>query len=239
MNARPNATDAAQAFVDTHFPDCLTAFLGGSVVRGDATKTSDLDILIITDHPDAPYRESRIEQGWPIEVFVHTIESAARYFASDAQRRRPTLPMLCTEGVILRDQNGQAAMLRNEAQAILDAGPEPLSEVEISNYRYFLTDLLDDLEGSTRSEETLFIAGELAALAAEVLLASNQRWIGKGKWIPRAIRRYDPFAAQQLVTALQAVYSGGSPDALISFVDGILKPLGGRLFDGYKLPGRK
>jgi len=38
--------DAARAFVAKHFPDCLAAVLFGSVARGEATATSDLDIIM-------------------------------------------------------------------------------------------------------------------------------------------------------------------------------------------------
>src|SRR5262245_37079299 len=85
------AIEAARAFVQDHFPESLAAFLGGSVVRDQATPTSDLDIVIITTREDAPYRQSLLAHGWPIEVFVHSHLSYQDYFASDAARRRPTL----------------------------------------------------------------------------------------------------------------------------------------------------
>jgi predicted nucleotidyltransferase len=50
--------DAARAFVATHFPDCLAAVLFGSVARGEATATSDLDIIIVTHEDIIPYRKS-------------------------------------------------------------------------------------------------------------------------------------------------------------------------------------
>lgn len=62
--------DAARAFVATHFPDCLAAVLFGSVARGEATATSDLDIIIVTHEDISPYRKSYREYGWFIEAFV-------------------------------------------------------------------------------------------------------------------------------------------------------------------------
>lgn len=67
-----NALEAAHAFVAHRFPNCSAAFLAGSVVRGEATSTSDLDIVIVGDDIRAPYRESFHELSWPIETFVHT-----------------------------------------------------------------------------------------------------------------------------------------------------------------------
>ncbi len=39
--------EAAQNIITLQFPNCDVALLGGSVARGEATKTSDLDIVIV------------------------------------------------------------------------------------------------------------------------------------------------------------------------------------------------
>jgi predicted nucleotidyltransferase len=44
---RKEGIAAARTFVDTRFPGCLAALLCGSVARGEATPSSDLDILIV------------------------------------------------------------------------------------------------------------------------------------------------------------------------------------------------
>lgn len=162
----------------------LGSFLAGSVVRGEETPTSDLDIVIITSgDKGAPYRESFRAFGWPIEAFIHTAESYRDFFASDAKRRRPSLPMMCAEGIILRDQDGQAIRIKEEARGLIDAGPEPLSAAETNNLRYAITDILDDLLGSQRHDESLFIAYDLAVTATELILSYHQQWLGRGKWV--------------------------------------------------------
>lgn len=80
-----DALAAARAFIDQHFPECTAAFLAGSTLRGEATATSDLDIVIITTREGTPYRESFIAFGWPIEVFVHDNNLYRVYFASDVK----------------------------------------------------------------------------------------------------------------------------------------------------------
>ena len=44
---RLDAVEAALAVVERDCPTCLAAFLAGSVVQGEATATSDLDIMVI------------------------------------------------------------------------------------------------------------------------------------------------------------------------------------------------
>ena len=57
---------AAHQFVNKHFPDCQGALLAGSVIRGQATATSDLDIVIFDTTISSPYRESLTDFGWAV-----------------------------------------------------------------------------------------------------------------------------------------------------------------------------
>ena len=233
-----HAVDAGRAFVERDFPECLAAFLAGSVIRGDATKTSDLDIVIITERKEAPYRESLRAFGWPIEVFVHTIDSLREYFAGDVKRRRPALVVMCLESVVLRDRDGLAQRIKDEARELLERGPEPLTPEEMDLRRYGLTDLLDDFLGCDRFDEGMFIANDLATDAHELILSSHRRWLGQGKWIPRALKNFDPELARQLTEALEAYYRREEKDALVMFVDAALDLVGGRLFEGYYSAGK-
>jgi hypothetical protein len=242
MTKLPNAQDAARQLIAARFPDCDAVFLAGSVVRGDATPNSDLDLVILTADPDAPYRESLVFAGWPVELFVHNAESVRAYFRSDAARGMPSLPMMCAEGLLLRDTDGLGAQVKAEAEALLAAGPDPLTAQAIASQRYALTDALDDLEGiahSGNTDELFFIAAELADKAANFLLAYHRQWQGHGKWTLRALRRYDPALADRLVRAVRAAYRQEDIHELVAFVELALAPVGGRLFAGYRLGGRR
>ena len=237
-HGRLSAQETSLQIISARFPECRAAFLAGSVVRGDATPTSDLDIVVIIDHPDAPFRESLYYQGWPVELFIHTPESIHRYFASDADRRMPSLPVMVAEGQILRSQDGAAEALQAEAVRLLETGPEPLPASAIEAQRYALTDLLDDLEGAGEGAEAFLIAAELATRAVDLWLGYHARWTGRGKWSLRALRRFDPVQADRLETAL-ARLNQHEQQPLIDFVEAVLAPVGGRLFAGYKQGGRK
>ncbi|PKL74494.1 MAG: nucleotidyltransferase domain-containing protein [Candidatus Melainabacteria bacterium HGW-Melainabacteria-1] len=212
----------------------MAAFLAGSVVRNEATVTSDLDLVIVTEHdPAAPYRRSLMRGGWPVELFVHTQASLRRFFASDIQHGTPSLPQMCAEGLIVCQSDGQADVIKAEAQALLKAGPEPLSAEQAMHMRYHISDLLEDLRGSLRPEESLFIAPLLAENCIQFHLAMNGFWQGKGKWAHRALKRVDAMLAQRLVNALQAVYCDRLTLPLITVVEELLAPHGGPLFAGY------
>ncbi len=231
---RADAAVAARVIVAARYPDCDVALLAGSVVRGEATATSDLDILVVTRQPGTPYRESFAAEGWPVEAFVHTIASWREFVAADIARRRPSLAQMAAEGIMLRDCDGLADQLRAEARAVLEAGPPELTAGELEDCRYGLTDLLGDFTGETTYEGGLFAAQVLAAEAADFVLACHRRWTGRGKSLWRAIARYDADSAQRLAAALREYACEGRKDVLVEWVDGALAPVGGRLFEGYR-----
>jgi hypothetical protein len=235
---RPAPIESARRFVEAHFPECHVAFVASSVLRGEGTITSDLDIVIITGREDAPFRQSFMWEGWPVEAFVHTETSYLDFFARDRVRYEPTLEMMCAEGVVLRDRNSLAERIKATARRELEAGPEPLTQRAIDRIRYTITDLMDDLIGSVRPEESFFIATALAEESVRLLLLRNRRWLGKGKWTLRALRRFDPGMAERLSGALKLFCSTGNKDDLLAFANEVLEPVGGRLFEGYYESGK-
>jgi hypothetical protein len=226
--------EAAKQFVEHHFPSCHGALLSGSVVRGEATTTSDLDIVIFDDKFPASFRESLIAFGWPIEVFAHNLTSYKAFFESDRKRARPSLPRMVSEGIVLVDR-GCIAAIKEEANELLRKGPEPWSEETIALKRYFITDALDDFIGATDRAEELWIANTLADIVHEFVLRTNGCWIGASKWVVRSLRQYDEEFAADFVDAFDTFYKTGEKEKIVTLVDRVLAPYGGRLFDGFSI----
>ncbi|HEK9099073.1 nucleotidyltransferase domain-containing protein [Bacillus pfraonensis] len=229
------AIDAAQKIIKLQFLNCDVALLGGSVARGEATKTSDLDIIIIDSKLPNCYRESFISNGWPVEVFVHNFETYKKYFKSDCERGKPTLPQLVSEGIVLRGEKEIVTSLKQEARQLIDQGPEKWTEELMRQKRYFLTDALDDFIGTTKREEELFIANLLADLVHEYVLRVNGQWVGNSKWFIRVLRKYDEVFAEEFVEAFDHFYRTGEKVKLIDFIEGTLEKYGGRLFEGFSV----
>src|SRR5690606_20418983 len=142
-------------------PNCQAALLAGSVVRGEATSTSDLDIVVFDKELRSSYRESFIDFGWYIECFVHNFTSYKEFFESDCKRAKPSMPKMVSEGIIVRDAN-ILITIKQEANELLKKGPEKWSSETIEMKRYFLTDVLDDLKGCVKREEAIFLVNTLA-----------------------------------------------------------------------------
>jgi hypothetical protein len=229
--------EAARKFVMEKFPNCDAALLAGSVVRGEYTSTSDLDIVVFDVNLEGAYRESFRMYGWPIEVFVHNKTSYHDFFKSDCERARPTLPRMVSEGLVLVD-TGIVDLIKREAQELLDEGPALWTAETIELKRYMLTDALDDFLGSTNTAEDIFIANALAEAVHEFFLRTNGQWIGAAKWIVRALSQYDEVFAVEFVRVFELFYKTGSKDGIIELTDKVLQPHGGRLFEGFSL-GKK
>lgn len=233
------AVAAARRLVEERFPEARAAFLGGSVVLGGATATSDLDITVLQVE-GVPYRESLQYDGWPVELFVHTVGSVRHYVAQDRERRRPTMARLVSAGVVLLDRDGSGAAVAAECAHAVAAGPAPLADGERDALRYALTDLLDDLGGGGDPHLLTAVAVQTWQSAAELRLALGQRWSGTGKWLVRELAAYDAESgtayAARLDAGLRAAMNG-DPGPLTAVADEVLAGSGGRLWSGYRVGG--
>jgi len=231
---RLNPFDAAYQFILKHFPYCQGALLAGSVVRGEETDTSDLDIVVFDERINSSYRESLIDFGWVIEIFVHNLTSYKQFFEMDYKNAKPSMQRMVLEGIILKDE-GIIDSIKEEAKEILDKGPEKWTEEIITTKRYFITDVLDDFIGCNNRAEAIFIANTLAELIQEFELRTNGRWIGSSKWIIRSLKQYDENFTEQFVEAFDDFYKTGNKTKVVHLSEMVLEPYGGRLFEGFSL----
>ncbi|MCC3357229.1 nucleotidyltransferase domain-containing protein [Bacillus sp. REN16] len=233
-NHKKRALEAAQLFIRKNYPNCHAALLAGSVTRREATETSDLDIVVFDKNIHSSYRESLIEFGWPIEVFVHNEISYKKFFEADKKRARPSMPRMIYEGIVLKD-DGILDSIKNEAKEILSNGPDEWTRETIDLKRYLITDTLDDFIGSERREEGIFIANSLAEMTSEFVLRTNRKWVGSSKWVYRSLKEFDEGFASHFVSAFNSYYISEDKSNVIQLVDDILQPYGGRLFEGFSL----
>jgi hypothetical protein len=231
---RNPAVKAAKQFIQKYYPDCEGALLAGSVVRGEGTPKSDLDIVVFIKNLTTSYRESLIDFNWPIEVFVHSLTSYQYLIEKDCKEARPSMAWMIAEGIIIVD-NGNMQTIKREARERIDKGPEPWTEETIACKRYFITDALDDFLGSSNRGEELMIASALSQLIHEFVLRTNGYWVGSSKWIVRALRQYDCQFTEEFIEAFDTFYQKGDKEPVAYLADKVLSSYGGRLFDGFSL----
>ena len=167
----------ARRLVAEMFPSAVAAWLGGSVVRGDATRRPTSTSPCCWPVEPAPYRHSLRYGDWPVELFVHTEESFEWFLAKDLDRRQPSLARLVAESVLVTGED----VLGDRARGFLAVGSPPLSAADLAAARYAITDLLDDLTGSTSEVETVGIATRLWEESLRLLLTGSGHWAGSGQ----------------------------------------------------------
>ncbi|MFF3497087.1 nucleotidyltransferase domain-containing protein [Streptomyces sp. NPDC002795] len=207
----------AERLVRDRFPDARAAFLAGSVLTERRTPRSDLDIEVLLSGPPAPYRESLLHEGWPVELFVQTEADWHRFVERETADRI-------------------GAALRVEARRRWAAGPPPASESELEDRRYALTDTLDDLEGCADPLERTYLVAHLLGRASELALLAGGHWLGSGKWLSRRLADADAELHKRLTDGAAAAVSG-EDDAVGRFaceVRGILEAAGGPCWAGYR-----
>ena len=234
--SRPDPLTAARRLVTARFPDAVQAWLAGSVTTGTATDTSDLDITVLLDDEVEVRRESLVDEGWPVELFVHVESSIQHFVQKDLARRRPTMARLVALGVPLVEGDG-GAEVRAYCERVLTEGPGPLDPDALAFARYALTDLRDDLLGGGPTEVVGAVAVEVWRETAALLLAVHERWTGSGKWLVRELATLDlaehTAYAADLHEALRRALDGDS-GPMAHLADVALDLAGGPLWAGYR-----
>lgn len=125
----PSPTEAlaiADVVLRTRYPEASFAYVAGSIMRGQGTYLSDIDLVVVYDHLDAARRESFVVQGVPVEVFVHDRETLAWFINEDVIRGRPSILNMIVEGTVIGHVSDLAQRLREDVADRLAKGPAPL-----------------------------------------------------------------------------------------------------------------
>ncbi|MFD1737459.1 hypothetical protein ACFSCX_12930 [Bacillus salitolerans] len=67
------------------------------------------------------------------------------------------------------------------------------------------------------------------------MLRTNRKWVGSSKWLIRSLREFDATFSMDFVEAFDTFYQKNDKAKIIDLVDLILRPYGGRLFDGFSI----
>src|SRR4051812_480615 len=114
----------AKELFETRFSGADVAFMAGSVVRGEASTYSDLDLIVIYPKVDFASRESFTHRDWPVEVFIHDPQTL-RYFHNkvDALEGKASLLEMIYEGLEVPGPSPISDNLKEMAARALAEGP--------------------------------------------------------------------------------------------------------------------
>jgi predicted nucleotidyltransferase len=183
----------ANAVRSDRYPDAVAVFAAGSIVRGEGTASSDLDLVVVFASLPCAYRESFRFDGYPVEAFVHDRETLEYFFLEvDRPSGVPALPQMVVEGVEIPAANEMSRDLKQLAASVIAAGPPELDAQIEQRMRYFVSDLIDDLRTPRSRDELVGTGARLYEQLADYHLRRLGLWSAKGKAIPRVLQQVDP-----------------------------------------------
>lgn len=233
---RISPVEAAREIFQSRHATARVVFLAGSVMRGEATPASDLDLVVVYEHLPVAYRESFTYRGWPVETFVNDAETL-NYFLHESGPKTgvPAMANMVLEGREIPAPSEFSQSMKRLAAAALAAGPPAWNEADIRRMRYMLTDWIDDLRHPRSDAELLAVGARLYEAVADFYLRSRTLWSARGKTIPRRLREVDAQFAARFCAAFETLFTSRRAEQLVLLAEEVLAPSGGFLFDNYKL----
>jgi nucleotidyltransferase-like protein len=221
--------------LDDRYPDADVIFLAGSLLRGEGTPYSDLDLIVIFKQLPRAWRESFNFQGYPVEAFVHDPETFNYFiFEFGITSGQSAMAHMVAEGVEVPGPTDISQSLKRITADLIAAGPPELSDEDERKLRYMITNLIDDIRQPRSKEELVASGAELYGSLANYYFRANGLWSAVNKSIPRRLGKANPELFLRFREGFEELFAGGRSDKVITLAEEILKPHGGFLFDGYK-----
>jgi hypothetical protein len=149
--------------------------VSGSIVRGEAGPTSDLDVLVVHD-PPWRLRAQRRFAGVPVELFVNPPARIRSTFASEHAEGHPSMAHMFATGERLGPPHPAVDELIREARDWL-ARPLALTPAQLAQQRYGVVDALDNARDVVDAEPAvahLFLASAVSGIVTHAFLGRGQ-----------------------------------------------------------------
>ena len=226
---------AAEAIRSQRYAGASIVFAAGSIVRGEGTTYSDLDLVVVYPALERAYRESFRFDRYPVEAFVHDPETLNYFFLElDRASGVPALPQMVLEGIEIPGPSDLSRELKRRASAVIEMGPPALSSEDERRLRYSISDLVDDLREPRSNQELLGTGARLFEELANYYLRSKGLWSARSKAIPQALQRADAELRADYMQSFETLFKHGDAGAVITLAVSVLRPAGGFLFEGYR-----
>jgi predicted nucleotidyltransferase len=195
----------------------------GSALDGTAGPTSDLDLFVILEDVQQ-WTQISMRRYAGVEAEVHL--ASGRTWQRRLETGNAIMIGAFATGQALLDRSGRVAELAGLARARAAEGPEPLSALQVDQWRYRLTDLANNLEDvAGQPAEERMLGATLVALSLDSYCELNRLWGDNPKRRLAYVERHNP----ELGRMVRAYFAGDLDRHLAqAIVDRVLAPHGGR-----------
>ena len=221
--------------LETRYRGAGVIFLAGSVMRGEASTYSDVDIVVAYPRVERAYRESFFHLEWPVEAFVHDPETLSYFFHQvDRPDGSSTLAEMVFEGLETPAPSEFSARLKQMASEVLKNGPISLTTDEIEDRRYHISELVDDIREPRSKQELNAAATAIYFELADYYFRIRGEFSSHGKALLKRMKKSDPTFFRRFTEAFDLLFSEGRAEKVIDMAEELLNSRGGFLFDGYR-----
>jgi predicted nucleotidyltransferase len=220
--------------ISTNYPEVKAVFWGGSLSEGRGTPASDLDLVIVFEALANSYREAFIFDGWPIDTFVHDLDTLRYFCKTEKSNGKPALINMILWGKEILAQNSVSIEAKIIAAEALAVGPDAWDQAQIDKERFLITDILDDIKSPNNKEEQIIGCVHLFEPLLQFYFRAQAKWTASGKALMRLLRQENPDLAEEWTAAFEKLVQIGDATAVETVVIKILEPYGGLLWDGFR-----
>jgi len=214
------AVDEAEAFIRESW-NVHGIIVAGSIVRGEAGPTSDLDVFVVHAEPWRVRVQKRFA-GVPAELFVNPPDRVRGYFESEHADGQPGTAHMLATGIVLPGADETVAELVREAQAWLTR-PIQLTPAELASKRYAAVDMLDNARDMVDTDPavTQLLLADAVRQTIEYAFWKRSMFQPRRKDLLRALHDIDPTAVG-LVRALTGANHEASLQIAIALANHVL-----------------
>lgn len=171
----------AVQFIFKHVPDVRGILVSGTIMRGQPSPSSDLDIYVIREKSQRQ-RVQRWFNGVPAEIFINPEHQVYSYLDGEKQAARPITAHMLHTGFVVFSRDDSLAQLRQHAAAVLEQAPNP-SEQRLTMARYMAATRYEDATDLAKSnpETANMILGQAVYGMLHYAFLKANRYIPKDK----------------------------------------------------------
>ncbi|MGD9639248.1 MAG: nucleotidyltransferase domain-containing protein [Alphaproteobacteria bacterium] len=209
------------------------AVASGSIIRGEGTYFSDLDLVVIYPKLKKAYRESFIYKDMQVEAFVHDCETIQAFMEEDYKDAHLSIIDMIVSGKPVPQESPRFLQLKKYASKYLKKGAQNLKNDQLDTMRYSVSDLIDDLKGERKPEEIRAILYKLYYSLGELILRYNNMFSSQGKHLPRILQENFPDYFKNFEEIMFAAHNNQFSEKHLEKLEEALENNGGYLFNGY------
>lgn len=235
MSNKADPLKTIQKLIQERYSDAKAVFWAGSVSQNQGTSASDLDLVIVFDSIPNAYREAFIYDSWPIDAFIHDLDTL-RFFFEESRTGNGIsgLSYMILNGREILAPNDFSNSIKLLAQELLKSGPAIWDKETINKELFLITDVLDDIKFSISRDEQIASAAWLLEALGQFYFRAQNKWCASGKSIIRYLKNDSPALALEFNQCFEDLFQKGDVVGLESVVKKILMPYGGLFWDGFK-----